>query len=528
MNSDMDMVQTGLGSGFSLPRRENRKRPPAAGLDAGVREAREKLTHQTEARPEFEYELLRLFAENSLKAFILLPFVGLIVALASYSWTPHLNIFAWLAVLLATNFMLLWLCYRLTRLPRKEIKVHVWRKKLMSVELVHGLCWGTIASFGLHTGDHRAHMFVFVALTIVNSLRMMLANAALPIVYAGTLPVTMALVLRFFYLGTPFYWAMASMAIGVNIFFIYLMSLLHSNTLTTLRLRAEKDGLIAELEQARALSEEGRRRAEAANLAKSRFLATMSHELRTPLNAIIGFSEMMKDEMLGPHNIEAYKGYSSDIHNSGQHLLNLINEILDISRIEAGKYELNEEAVNLAGLCEACCHLVKMRADAKGLDLVQNYQAGLERLWADERSIRQIALNLLSNAIKFTPSGGTIFIMAGRTSDGGQYLSVRDTGPGIPEEELPRVLSSFGQGSLAHENAEGGTGLGLTIVQRLIELHGGAFDLKTKLREGTEVIAMFPSSRVLHVMPQIRTGENEGERSPITEQTAAAANRTDG
>ncbi len=483
-----------------IKRRGDRRAP---GPDQSVAEARAKLTHRTDGRPEFEYELLRLFARNSIRASIILPLVAAIVALASLSWASPRQISLWLAALFLSSSLLIYLSHRLIKLPRKQVKVHIWRTKIMTAEFLHGLSWSAIATFGINSGDHRAHMFVFVTISIINSLRMMLANAAISIVYVGTLPVILALFARFCYLNTPFYWAMASMAVGTYIFFIYLMSHLHSNTLMTLLLRTEKDNLIAELEQARALSDEGRRRAEAANLAKSRFLATMSHELRTPLNAIIGFSEMMKDEMLGPHQVEAYKGYSGDIHNSGQHLLNLINEILDITRIEAGKYDLNEEAINIARVLEECCHLVKMRADAKNLTIVQNYQKDLERLWADERAIRQIALNLLSNAVKFTPNGGTIIVTAGRTSNNGQYLSVKDNGPGIPEEELPRVLSSFGQGSLAHENAEGGTGLGLPIVKGLIKLHGGLFDLRTKLREGTEIIAMFPKSRVLQVMPQI-------------------------
>ncbi|MCF6199482.1 MAG: ATP-binding protein [Hyphomicrobiaceae bacterium] len=473
-------------------------------LDASIQEAREKLTHRTDARPEFEYELLYLFAQNSIKASIILPVIATIVALASLSWTPANYIAIWLGALFFSTLALIYLCNSLIKMPRKKVKVHIWRKKIMIAELLHGISWGAIALFGLTSGDHRAHMFVFVTLSIVNSLRMMLANAALSIVYVGTLPIILALFFSFWYQNTPFYWAMASMALGTYIFFIYLMSYLHSNTLTTLMLRSEKDALIAELEQSHSVSEEGRRRAEAANLAKSRFLATMSHELRTPLNAIIGFSEMMKDEMLGGHNVSAYKGYSEDIHNSGKHLLNLINEILDITRIEAGKYDLNEEAISLPQVLEECCYLVKMRADAKRIMLRQNYQNDLERLWADERAIRQIALNLLSNAIKFTPTGGTITITAGHTSDRGQYLSIKDNGPGIPQDELPRVLTSFGQGSLAHENAEGGTGLGLPIVKGLIKLHDGRFDLKTKMREGTEVIAMFPKSRVLQVMPQIQ------------------------
>jgi two-component system cell cycle sensor histidine kinase PleC len=270
-----------------------------------------------------------------------------------------------------------------------------------------------------------------------------------------------------------------------------------------LEFRAEKDALIAELEQSKAISDEARLRAEEANHAKSRFLATMSHELRTPLNAILGFSEIMRTEILGPHANPTYKEYANDIHQSGQHLLNLISEILDISRIEAGRYELREAPVNLPEVVEDCHRLMRLRAENKRLKIVESFEAYLPQLWADERAIRQICLNLLSNAIKFTPAGGTITLKVGRTPTGGQFLSVKDTGPGIPENEIPRVLSSFGQGSLAHQTAEGGTGLGLPITKGLTELHDGTFELKSKLRYGTEVVIAFPKKRVMEALPRV-------------------------
>jgi two-component system cell cycle sensor histidine kinase PleC len=229
----------------------------------------------------------------------------------------------------------------------------------------------------------------------------------------------------------------------------------------------------------------------------------MSHELRTPLNAILGFSEVMKNQLLGEHAISAYTEYAGDIHESGQHLLNLINEILDLSRIEAGRYELNEEAINLVHVAEECRHLLKMRATGRGLVIHDLYERDLPKIWADERAARQICLNLLSNAIKFTPQGGEIWIKAGWTASGGQYLSVRDTGPGIPEEEIPVVMSSFGQGTNAIKSAEQGAGLGLPIVKGLIDLHGGSFTLRSKLREGTEVIVTFPAERVMAALPPV-------------------------
>jgi two-component system cell cycle sensor histidine kinase PleC len=240
--------------------------------------------------------------------------------------------------------------------------------------------------------------------------------------------------------------------------------------------------------------------------------------LRTPLNAILGFSEVMKGELFGSHVIPSYKEYSNDIHASGQHLLMLINEILDLSRIEAGRFELKEEPLALAPLVEECRHLLNLRAKKRDIIVEEAVEPTLPPLWADERAVRQITLNLLSNAIKFTPRGGSIRIRIGWTASGGQYLAVRDSGPGIPEDEIPIVMSSFGRGSLAQKNAEEGSGLGLPIVKGLVELHGGTFTLKSKVQEGTEVIVIFPPGRVMDA-PLRRSGEisvRRGQNRPLS------------
>ena len=281
-------------------------------------------------------------------------------------------------------------------------------------------------------------------------------------------------------------------------------------------MRAEKDALIGELEQAKSISDEARHRAEAANVAKSRFLAQMSHELRTPLNAILGFSEVMKSEIFGPHAVPVYKEYSADIHNSGVHLLNLINEILDLSRIEAGRYELNEEVVSLVHVVADCHHLLKLRGSSRGITIHEVFEQAMPRLWADERAIRQVVLNLLSNSIKFTPQGGEIWLKVGWTASGGQYLSVKDTGSGIAESEIPIVLASFGQGSNSIKSAEQGAGLGLPIAKNLIDMHGGTFTLKSKLRIGTEVIVTFPPERVMSAL-----GPMSDEAPPLQPETVA-------
>ena len=246
--------------------------------------------------------------------------------------------------------------------------------------------------------------------------------------------------------GGTLNWSLAAVTIGGEIFFVYLAKQLYNSDLETVAHQAEKDALIAELEEAREMSDEARRHAEQANIAKSQFLATMSHELRTPLNAIIGFSEVLQSELLGPHHVPQYKEYAGDIHRSGLHLLTLINELLDLSRIEAGKYDLNEEAVSLVDVAEDCRRMVEIRAKAKGIELSVSYGNNLPKLWGDERAIRQVVLNLLSNAVKFTPQSGKVHLMVTRSRDGGQLISVRDNGPGIPESEIETVLSSFGQG----------------------------------------------------------------------------------
>jgi two-component system cell cycle sensor histidine kinase PleC len=306
---------------------------------------------------------------------------------------------------------------------------------------------------------------------------------------------------------------MASMAVGIHVYFIFLAKSLNATVMTMLEYKAEKDSLIAELEQATSISEEARRRAEEANIAKSRFLANMSHELRTPLNAILGFSEVMKTEMMGPMQNPTYLEYTENIHSSGRHLLHLINEILDLSRIEAGKHELQEASVHLVDVVDECERLLKLKAESKALKLVEDFDESMPPIWADERALRQICINLLGNAIKFTPPGGQITLGVSRREDGGQILSIKDTGPGIPKEEMPRVMQAFGQGSLAHTGAEGGSGLGLPIVKSLVELHGGTFELLSEVRRGTEAVVCLPKERVLQPVEPLQPLGEERHRA---------------
>ncbi len=236
-----------------------------------------------------------------------------------------------------------------------------------------------------------------------------------------------------------------------------------------------------------------RDRAEEANRAKSRFLATMSHELRTPLNAIIGFSELMSEEIFGPIGAPRYREYLKDIRNSATHLLGLIGDILDVSRIEAGKIDLEPEYLDVRGVSAEMIDMVQARAQQKGLQLKLEVPEGLPAVYADNRTFRQCVLNLLSNAIKFTPTGGVISIGAEADNPEGYLVWVADTGRGIPADQIAKVLEPFSQVEEDIERRQHeGSGLGLSIVRSLMELHGGGVSIESTNGEGTTVTLQFP------------------------------------
>jgi two-component system cell cycle sensor histidine kinase PleC len=232
-------------------------------------------------------------------------------------------------------------------------------------------------------------------------------------------------------------------------------------------------------------------RAEEANRSKSEFLANMSHELRTPLNAVNGFSEIMLREMFGPLGDNRYIDYVKDIHTSGQHLLSLINDILDMSKIEAGKMKLQKEPVSLSDIVEQSLRLVKARAEEKSIRLVSELDEAVADINADPRALKQVILNLLSNAVKFTPQEGRVSIRSFGIDDR-LALQVVDTGIGIPKEDLPRLGRPFEQIESQHSKSHQGTGLGLALSKSLIEMHGGQMAIESELGKGTTVTLTIP------------------------------------
>jgi signal transduction histidine kinase len=237
--------------------------------------------------------------------------------------------------------------------------------------------------------------------------------------------------------------------------------------------------------------------ADSANRAKSELLATMSHELRTPLNAIIGFSDMMRAEVHGPLGVARYAEYAKDIHDSGSHLLDIINDILDLAKIDAGKLELHdEESVDPARVIEACVTLVKPHADLAAVHLSTDIEDNLHFLVADPTRLKQILLNLLSNAIKATGRDGAVTTAVRRSKNGGMVFEVRDTGLGMTKAEVEIALQPFGQVDADRTQAHEGTGLGLPLAQRLAELHGGSLHIKSRKGRGTTVTVTLPAGRV--------------------------------
>ncbi len=266
-----------------------------------------------------------------------------------------------------------------------------------------------------------------------------------------------------------------------------------------------------EAERYTVLAQKAMRQAEEANRAKTEFLANMSHELRTPLNAIIGFSEVIEHEIIGKAaSNPKYVGYARDINDAGCHLLNVINDILDIAKIEVGRLELEDVVFDLEDSLDSCVKMLAEQAEKSGVNLSRATPAPLPNFRGDEQKFMQVILNLLSNAIKFTQEDGSVTLEAVVEEGGGLRVAVIDTGIGIAPEDLDKVMAPFMQVESVHSRKYEGTGLGLPIARALTELHGGKFSLTSEIDAGTMIVTHFPPSRL--------------EPAPVVPQATAAAN----
>ncbi|MGL5735056.1 MAG: sensor histidine kinase, partial [Beijerinckiaceae bacterium] len=344
-NLTAEMLQRGPGPDPELSRRKREE-------GKQMRALRERLTSSTGLERAFDFELLRIFARQRSSAALTMILLAGMLAVFSTAWISPPHAFLWLSFMCAAMAVSLSMGRNFLAVPEDTVSVPHWRRRFAIAELLQGACWGAFVLQWMLIPSDNAKLFVLFSVLVVSAATAMVSAPVPSAVYAGLAPMAVAILAMAYPLADMRAIILIVVTLMTQAYFVLLAIRQYKSAVATLSFQAEKDALIAELEQARLNSDEARRRAEESNVAKSQFLATMSHELRTPLNAILGFSEVIKGELLGPVNVPAYKEYVADIHNSGQHLLNLINEILDLSRVEAGRYELKEEMISLAGVAE--------------------------------------------------------------------------------------------------------------------------------------------------------------------------------
>ena len=384
-----------------------------------------------------------------------------------------------------------------------------WQRLLCFSHGVYAAAWTSMAYFLWLPGNDFNHGLIMMALGCSVSAAVPLFGACRPLCLTICAIFGSGFLGTALFGGTPDYQLFALVIIVYLGLIFFILRQLHAKSKSTLLLEYENNDLLIEqrslicnLAAAKETAEQKRAEAEQASKSKSQFLANMSHELRTPLNAIIGFSEIIKSRILGDdinRNIE----YSGLIHISGLHLLTLINDILDLAKIEAGSFTLVEQEVALDAVITESVAMLQHRAREGDCTLVCAVAPGLAIVRADKRALKQVLLNLLSNALKFTLPGGTVTAFARAAADGRIIFGVADTGVGIAPQDQAKVFEKFGQGRHAHVPKEKGTGLGLAIVQGLIQAHDGEIRLESVEHKGTTVTVMLPASRIVPAQPSL-------------------------
>ena len=371
------------------------------------------------------------------------------------------------------------------------IDLRFWYRYVLGVHLGIGIAWSIGIWIHWDPASDANHVFLFVIAIGAAALYGIVKAGDFNIVLVGTLPILSSVWLHYLRQDLPFD---AVMSFVIPLWTLQFYRDTRSGCASMLEAhvtRIEKEQLAEDLARARDEAEAQRAKAVRANASKTNFLANMSHELRTPLNAILGFSEVIATEAFGPDAREHYRDYANDILASGTHLLSLINDLLDVAKIESGKLELERHWTEGACLADSCLRVSQDRAQAKGVALSSAFDPRVIKIFVDERAFRQIALNLISNAIKFTDEGGGVLVRL-TPAPNGVELAVRDTGCGIPASQLDRVFEPFEQIDNRYTRANGGTGLGLTLVRALAELHGGKCSIESEEGRGTTVRVYLP------------------------------------
>ncbi|MBV1886829.1 MAG: hypothetical protein KUG61_07090 [Parvibaculaceae bacterium] len=378
----------------------------------------------------------------------------------------------------------------------QRVDIARWSTQIGLSGFLVTICWcGAFLLFQQQT-QSSLPMLSLVGVSVALAPSLVLACSFLPAIWWSTTPLVVTLWGMLWRIDDPLYFYMSCLAPVLIPAFYHMARQVNILLQQSVFLAIEKQDLAIALANETSELELSRCRAEDANKAKSLFLANMSHELRTPLNAIIGFSEVMKLELFGKHIQPSYQQYSSDIHHSGQLLLGLINDLLDLSRIEAGRFDLSTDILSLRDIGTECLNLIELRAQGQQVGLENNIASDLPHLLADGRAIRQILINLLTNAVKFSPADSTVSLHATVDQDGGLLISIKDQGPGIAPDEIHLILETFSQGAEGIARPGSGTGLGLAIVQGLVNQHDGKLNIESTLGEGTTAQVWLPPARM--------------------------------
>jgi two-component system cell cycle sensor histidine kinase PleC len=425
----------------------------------------------------------------------IMPALAAVICLLFRQWIDTTRLVIWFTMVVVAGVPLGIVCNRFGEFGTDAPKVDTQVRLSALAYLVFTASWGSMGIFLWAQSDDLNHMMVIMLLACTIAGNGALVGASRALLAVSYLSYGLALIFSPLQSGGVLYEGISALAILYIAYMAFMSRQIYLTARKMLLLRYDKNDLIAKLAKSKTESDVAREQAEAASRAKSQFLANMSHELRTPLNAILGFSEMITSRVFASKPQKHFE-YAQLIHDSGYHLLTLINDILDLAKIEAGSWTLTERDFDLRAAIADACTMVGPRADSAGCELRRDVEPNLPRIYCDERAIKQILLNLLSNAIKFTRHGGTITVFASHTVNGGVSFGVGDTGVGISPEDQPRVFQNFGQGRHDITSPDKGTGLGLPIVKGLVEAHGGRIELQSKIGEGTTVLVTLPPARV--------------------------------
>ena len=425
----------------------------------------------------------------------LMPVLAAVICLLFHRWITTPRLAVWFVMVLLTGIPLGIVCNRYGNTGPGAPSSHIQIRMSALSYLVFTASWASMGIFLWAPNNDLNHMMVIMLLACTVAGSGAIVGASKPLLIASYTSYGLALILSPLQSGGELYNGIALLAVLYIIYMAFMSRQVYLTARNMLLLRSDKNDLIEELARSKTVSDIAREEAEAASRAKSQFLANMSHELRTPLNAILGFSEMITSRVFAT-NPEKHYEYAKLIHGSGFHLLTLINDILDLAKIEAGSWTLSEHNVDLEAAIAGACAMVRPKLDMAGCELKIEVEPNLPLVYCDERAVKQIFLNLLSNATKFTKRGGCIKVFAHSGPGGGVDFGVSDTGVGISAEDQQRVFQNFGQGRHDIVAADKGTGLGLPIVKGLVEAHGGRIALASQPGEGTTVSIHFPPERM--------------------------------